>query len=485
MDYRILNRLFGSPAIRLLKKDNAPFILYFLEKYFRDSGRNFVPFEELKILLRHELENIREVHDLSLYREAEVYISEWVGENFLYRRIRSSEGNEEIILEPTSELEKVFSWIEDLRSLNEREAIGTESRFFSVLNKLKEIVEESVSDPKEKIKQLELKRDVLDEQIGKLKLGDEVSIFPSERIRSQYVYARKEALALLSDFRQVEGNFNEITKLIHKKYLDVAQKGEILQFALDGDQELLQSEQGRSFQAFWDFLRSEKSQEKFESILDSLYLLKDVIALDDRKFFRNFRRNLREAGSRVNGVVSRMSEQLKKSLVERTLRENRRSKELISEIKNIVIERRFDYDNENFHSMEEIEIRLPMERPLWTGDPVDAFKSIQISNDEEESLSIDFLESIRGVDLEIYENRILSLLRSYPEITLEKVLDTFPDDIGFESLVAYVWIAARGENHFLDDVETFLCFPSLKSSGDQKLSAYRVPKGIYRVGTDG
>ncbi|EMO27552.1 PF11855 domain protein [Leptospira interrogans serovar Bataviae str. HAI135] len=158
MDYNLLQRLFRSSSIRLLKKDNAPFIIYFLEKYFRGSARIFVPFEELKILLHHELENFRELEETFLSRTAEVYIGEWVSENFLSRRIRSLEGSEEIILEPSSELEKVFSWMDDLRSLENKESIGTETRFFSVLNKLKEIVEESVSDPKEKLDNLNLKR---------------------------------------------------------------------------------------------------------------------------------------------------------------------------------------------------------------------------------------------------------------------------------------------------------------------------------------
>ncbi|MDI7207908.1 DUF3375 family protein [Leptospira santarosai] len=481
MDYKLLQRLLRSSAIRLLRKDNAPFIIYFLEKYFRSSARTFVPFEELKILLRYELENLNDQEEISLQRSADVYLGEWIGENFLTRRIRSAEGIEEIILEPSVELEKVFSWMEDIRSLEDKEVIGTESRFFSVLNKLKEIVEESVSDPEEKIRQLEFKRDELDLQIRKLKAGEQVSKFPSERIRSQYVYARKEALGLLSDFRQVEGNFMEITKMIHKKYLEVVQKGEILRFALDGNDELLRSEQGRSFQTFWDFLRSERSQEQFESILDSLYSLEDVLELDSRKFFRNFRRNLREAGSRVNGVVTRMSEQLKKSLVERTLRENRRSKELIAEIKNLVLENPLDFSQTDFYSLEEMDVRFPMERPLWRGDPEETFRTVQIENTDEDGNVFDILESIRGIDLEMYEQRIQTLLRISPEVSLEKVLREYPDDVCFESLVAYVWIAGNGEFHSLDDSETFVYSVSIMDHPSEKL-AYRIPKGTYRVG---
>lgn len=130
MDYKLLQRLFRSSAIRLLRKDNAPFIIYFLEKYFRSSARTFVPFEELKILLRYELENLNDQEEISLQRSADVYLGEWIGENFLTRRIRSAEGIEEIILEPSVELEKVFSWMEDIRSLEDKDVIGTESRFF-------------------------------------------------------------------------------------------------------------------------------------------------------------------------------------------------------------------------------------------------------------------------------------------------------------------------------------------------------------------
>ncbi|EMJ85535.1 PF11855 family protein [Leptospira kirschneri str. JB] len=473
--------LLKSPAIKVLRKDTAAIVLSFLFEQFKIKNNFWVLEEELRSNLRHFLEDSREEGNLSesdFLRSPETYIQEWVNDGFLSNRIRTSEGFDEVILELTPETEKVFSWLEEIKELQDKEVVSTESRFFSILNKLQEIVEETISSPEDKIAQLEQKRKDIDIEIERIQKNGRVDVFPSQRIQSQYLYARKEAHGLISDFKQVEGNFYDLTQAIHRKYLDIVGKGEILASVLEQDAALLDSPQGRSFQAFWDFLRSDRHQEFLEKTIRALYDIPDVLEVDTDRFFKKFRKNLREAGARVNSVVSQMSEQLKKTLVDRTLKENRKTKELIAEIKTQALNSDLSSE-ENFYFLERIEIRLIMEKPLWKGDDIDTIREIQIDDQEVEDFDWkDLSSSMVGVDPEILIENVQTLLRYKPEVDLEEILQTFPISSELEEIVTYLWIAGNDENHSIQENHFF----RFAVDKENIYRIYNIPKTTYRVG---
>ncbi|EMJ93538.1 DUF3375 family protein [Leptospira alstonii] len=481
MEYSKIKYLLKSSAIRILRKDFAGVIVSFLYDQFKTGNRFWIPTTEMSLNLRNFLEDLKDEGDVDpsdFARSSDVYINEWVNEGFLTNRVQIVDGSEEIILELTPEMEKLFSWLEDLRDLESNEIVGTESRFFSILNKLKEIVEETVSGPEEKIRQLEKKKEELDLEIAQIRKSGRVDVFPSERIQSQFLYAKKEALSLLGDFKQVESNFHDMTQSIHRKYLEIAEKGDILEFVLGEDTELLNSAQGRSFQTFWEFLRSEKHQDFLEKLIQTLYSMPDVLTADPEYFFKKLRKNLREAGARVNTVVSQMSEQLKKTLVDQTILGNRKVKELINEIKNSVLNSDLSSDFA-FHDFEEPDVRLTMERPIWKGDDFDSSRTVFVEEQQESFFDWETLyPMIRGIDPEILEGNIRSLLRYKPEIGLEEVLRQYPDQTSLEEIVIYLWIASVRETYSIDARDFF------RWIRDKEI-VYRIPKVIYRVREDG
>ncbi|MCC5814828.1 MAG: DUF3375 domain-containing protein [Leptospira sp.] len=482
MDYFTIRKLITSPAIRLLRKDSAGFVVHFLYCLFREEERFFISLDEMKIRLKNNLEEIQEEFangGNTLVRDSDFYINDWVSGGFLYKRIKILDNREEIVLEPSPELSKVFFWMEDLSNLDKKEVVGTESRFFSILHKLKELVEESETDPETKIQRLEAKKQEIEDQISRIRSTGEVDILSEERIRGQYLYAKKEALELISDFKQVEINFSEIRQNIHKKYLATSLKGEILEYVLNEDMELMNSEQGRSFQTFWDFLRSDKNQEEWNILLQKLYSLENILSTDEDMFFKKLRRILRDAGGLVNSTVSGLSEQLKRSLVERTLRENRRSKELITEIKNLVMnkgEEDFSFMNEEGWSMEEWDsVSLPMERPLWKGETSQDAFILEPDRQEEYSDWADLISVFQGLDMKQLEENILSLLRYKPEVNLQDILNHFPEPSNLESLVAYLWIASNDERHVLPEDSFF------EWENPEKERRFRIPQAVYKV----
>ena len=76
------------------------------------------------------------------------------------------------------------------------------------------------------------------------------------QIRERFLNLIEDSRRLISEFRLVEDIFKDITRNIkEKKLTEAATKGEILREVLDAHDGLEESDQGRSFSAFWSFLK--------------------------------------------------------------------------------------------------------------------------------------------------------------------------------------------------------------------------------------
>lgn len=89
-----------SPAVILLRSDNAGFIISFLQSVFGDSQRFQVGYNELVTSLAH----YNELHDKLLTRRPSDYIEIWADEKHRFLRKYYVEGNDEPQTELSHEL---------------------------------------------------------------------------------------------------------------------------------------------------------------------------------------------------------------------------------------------------------------------------------------------------------------------------------------------------------------------------------------------
>src|SRR6185437_4903309 len=91
------------------------------------------------------------------------------------------------------------------------------------------------------------------------------------------------AWELLADFRQVEENFRRLDRQLREKIAGwQGGKGELLDDVLGSRESIAGSDQGRSFQAFYDFLLSQARQEELAGLLDSVHQLAEITGKDPR-----------------------------------------------------------------------------------------------------------------------------------------------------------------------------------------------------------
>ena len=84
-----------SPALRLLRSPNAPFIIDVFDRCFKQAGRITLAQSELLAELIHYQEELHESHPEKLQGRADAYLSEWCSPDALWLRRSLQAGRDE------------------------------------------------------------------------------------------------------------------------------------------------------------------------------------------------------------------------------------------------------------------------------------------------------------------------------------------------------------------------------------------------------
>ncbi|MBX2933861.1 MAG: DUF3375 domain-containing protein [Ferruginibacter sp.] len=449
----------AKPLI-LLRRKNAPFILSFFYKVFKEAHLTTITNTELRNKLEGYMEDWEyeekdeELDASSLFDDhslkAAQYIDKWSNEGFL-RKYPNDEGED--LHELTSDTQKVMKWIDDLQ---QREFVGTNSRFKDIFFKLQEMIEQSSENKELRIQELKKKKWEIENEINLLEKGKNPVIFDDTEIKERFYDLNKIARELLSDFTEVEQNFEQIRKDIQRKYAekDIA-KGSLLVYALDALDEIEGKDQGKSFKAFWEFLMDEKKQQEFSQLTDQLYQLlkaRDIDYGNDR-FLKNLKRYLHASGKKVIDANRKLSEKISRVLSEKNMLERRRAIELIGEI------RKMAYNL--------AETRLKEDDFLVIEDEpyLNLIDRWELNDGKEDSLEILFPDGIGGaisddvdfkslfdqftIDKKKLIQRIDMMLEGKTQVTLKEITDNYGLENGLSELVGYFSIASSSNHHII------------------------------------
>lgn len=196
-----------------------------------------------------------------------------------------------------------------------------------------------------------------------------MEVLDDRQVKEQYFLIEETAKNLLADFRQVEQNFRDIDRAFRKKIIITSQsKGKVLEELFEQHDTLYDTDQGKSFIAFWEFLLSQSKQEEFEKLINEVLNIPVVKEIQRENFnLGNVRNNLIEAGDRTKKSTNSLLEQLRKYLEHKTFFENKRIHENIQEILKIISEQpQFDYMKLGMlHLDDVVNVDLTLNRPLF------------------------------------------------------------------------------------------------------------------------
>jgi hypothetical protein len=444
----------------LLRLKSAPFMLSFFYKIFKESHLTTITNTELKNKLEGYLEDLEyeetdeELTASTLFddysQRAAQYIERWSNTGFL-RKYPNDEGED--LHELTTDTVKVMNWIDGLQ---QREFVGTNSRFKDIFFKLKEMIEKTTENTELRIEELEKKKWEIENEINLLKLGKKPALFDETEIKEQFYDLNKMARELLSDFTEVEQNFEQIRKEIQRKYTekDIV-KGSLLVYALDALDEIENKDQGKSFKAFWEFLMDEKKQQDFSHLTDQLYqLLKDrSIDYNNDRFLKNLKRFLHASGKKVIDSNKKLSEKISRVLSEKNLLERRRSIELIGEIRQMA------------YALVDTRIKDDGFLVIEVEPQIDLFDRWELGEEKEDLLEMQFPEGLGGtisadvdfrslfdqftIDKKKLLQRVNAMLAGKTQVTLKEIIDHYGLENGLSEIVGYFSIATSSHHHII------------------------------------
>lgn len=427
---QLVQTLNNSPSVKLLKMRSAEFFLAFVTSVFDEQMA--IGEEKLQMLLENRLDNQREditdedinIETLGESNEtkAKRLIKEWTDKG-LFANYQNEDG--EIIYELSSHTSKVIDWV---TSLKKEEYIGTESKFKTLFSQLKDLEEFSNEDREKRLELLRQKKEDIERQIESLEMGEEIEVYEDYQIEPRYNSLNKLAKELLSDFKEVDDNFKKIIKQIYKRQTENEGKKDILNYIFDAYAELKDSQQGKSFYAFWEFLLSSELQKEWDELTDLLYKTLDKRNIDSKdKFLKEMKKHLFDAGEKVSKTNDRMSEKLSLIIRNNGNSDTQATKQVINDIKKMLLNTAQNKERNNTSlNYEVIELNLPTERQLnLTPKQEVEYNNIPTEADLDinELERLDKLYNYHQIDRRILRKRIDIILRENTQTTLAEVIE--------------------------------------------------------------
>lgn len=441
MDHATLSLLRERhPAWRLLASPYAPLVASFLHRVFVAPNVRVMPEVDLVEALEDDLYALREQLGPDAYPKSALdYLNDWAAPDKGWLRKFYKPGTDEAQFDLTPAAEKAIAW---LQTLTERPFVGTESRLLTLFALLEQISAGTEADPAKRVKELRKKRDALDAEIARV-LAGEVPLLDDTAVKDRFLQFQHLARELLADFREVEHNFRQLDRKVREKIaLWEGAKGELLDEIMGERDAIGNSDQGRSFRAFWDFLMSSRRQEELSERLDRVLALPAVAQLAPDPRTRRVHYDWMEAGEHTQRTVAMLSQQLRRFLDDRAFLEHRRILDLLHGIESKALALRKAMPAGTVMHIDAMgaDVELPFERPLYTPSEKQRLADLALVAGKDDIDTARLFDQI-VVDKARLRSAVQRALRCQPQITLRELLEAEPLRQGLAELVAYLELA--------------------------------------------
>ena len=428
------------PAWRLLASPHAPLVASFLHRAFVVPNVRVMSEADLAERLADELYALREQLGADAYpKPAGDYLNDWCAPDKGWLRKFYKPGTDEAQFDLTPACEKAIAWLEQLA---ERPFVGTESRLLTLFALLEQIGAGTETDPQKRLAELRKKREALDAEIARVQAGD-LPLLDDTAVKDRFLQFQQLARALLADFREVEHNFRQLDRKVREKIaLWEGSKGALLDEIMGERDAIGDSDQGRSFRAFWDFLMSSRRQEELSERLDQVLALPAVTALSPEPRLRRVHHDWLEAGEHTQRTVAQLSQQLRRFLDDRAFLENRRILDLLRAIegKALALHATPPAGPAMHLAAMGADIELPCERPLFAPNFKPRLAGLAIAAGEDDIDTARLFDRF-VVDKARLRANLRLALRHKAQISLCELLQQAPLQQGLAELVAYLEIA--------------------------------------------
>ena len=425
-------------------------IASFLHRSFVTPNIRTLARQALASQLDDHLFHLHELSGENLYPKSAVsYLDDWAGDDRGWLRKYYPQGQDEPHYDLTSSAEQALEW---LQGLGGRAFIGTESRLMTVFDLLQQIIDGTELNPRARIAELQKRKADIDAEIAQIREGH-LELMEPTQVRERFLQMASTARGLLADFRALDQNFRQLDRSVREQIATWSGgKGELLQQIFGWRDLIADSDEGRSFRAFWDLLMSPSRQDALSKLLERVMALGAVRELEPDTRLRRIHYDWLEAGEVTQRTVARLSEQLRRYLDDQAWLENRRIMELISEVEQKALQLRGQTPGPAFGTIDDAapDIALPMERLLFS-PPFKADIRAAAIDESGATVTADALFDQVYVDEGRLMSNVRRALQTRRQVSLAAVVADSPLEQGLAELATYLKLATQDVAAVIDD----------------------------------
>lgn len=435
----------AHPAWRLLAADNAPLVLGFCSQVFLEPNVRALPNPDVVEALEDYLTVLRVLQPDAYPKSAAAYLADWSHSDAGWLRRHYPLGADVAYYEPTPAVEIAAKFCRDL---GPREFVGTASRLLTIRNLLRDLTAGAASDRSERLAALARQRDEIDDAIRAVAEGRDRPM-DDTAVRETYGQVVSTARELLADLRSVEASMRSLDREVRARVTAWdGPRGELLDTVFGSQESIGASDQGRSWQAFWDHLLSGTGQQELDHLLVAARTITALTGRTDEGE-QLLRRDIYTAASATQATVASLSAQLRRFLDEAAAAEERRISELIRQTLAAALEvtrsgadlRDLATELPDTHA----EVNLALERPMYAVRLDDDIAVVDAGADDADDLDLADLLDHTGVDLAVLADAVADTqARRGGSVSLGEVITDHPLALGLAELVGYLRIADDG-----------------------------------------
>ncbi len=438
-NYRAMRHL---PMWSLLASDNAPETISYLQLLLYDQNQSLpisVFIERLKLMLNDmSAETISDA-------KAQARMNSW--RNAGYIAIRYTEGQEEPVVELTAASHEAIRFIVGQRV---NRVSPTESRLELVIHAIRKLVMDTDKNEDDRIARLQEDKKRIEEQIEAVKAGKVEEITEVE-IKAQLYDLLQMLENLNGDFYRVRDRFRDLSEELHEDILrNDGTASAILSDFFAGYDRIGESEEGKTFRAFYAFLNNQEAIAQIEDALEALQtrdFWSGTVSENDKRDILYMHRHLNERARETQNIMRLLASSLKHLVQSRDYLQSRRLVQLIGEAK-----------REALSAKDKISALTKITQILQSSVSVSSSASLDLFDPQTEATVSPMLEaSETQVDLEALSARIQAAEINYPWLkdcvldvlnqkevaTVADVLSLHPATQGLASVVGLISLAVR------------------------------------------
>ena len=436
-------RLRREPAWSLLTAQLAPQVLALLQHLLFTTDR-VIPSSILHQRLTIELDELRRL-GRDITGTANYYVSSWLREGWLERRL--PEGAEEEEFELSTAASQALRLVSALQSTR---AVATESRLSLVMDQLSKLAQDTDANPESRLERLYEERRRIDAEIDAVSSG-RVEILSEDRALEQIREIIALAVELSEDFRRVRDDFAKLNREFRERIIqDEGQRGDLLTDLFSGVDLISKSGPGQSFGAFWRLLTDPEQSARFESsIVDVMSRdFSQRLSRNEKSMLRRLTRTLLDRAGNVNNKRTGFARSLRNFVQSTEYREPRRLSRLLRDAKALALDAAatlrpthqtgmtLQLSSATYRSIG----RYKLHDPTLTIDPLPI---VEAKAGEIDLIDVANAIARSEIDFRALYSNLRASLEANTQRSIGDVLEQFPATQGLGTIVGYLSIGVK------------------------------------------